>query len=741
MKPKFKLLMNSFAIIAFSLACTSPLYAQNSKQLYQNALIKEEGEGLLKEAIAIYELVVEDSNAKRLLRAKALLQIGGCYEKMGMKQAIKSYEKILEQFGDQAPIVAIAYERIQKRTNQSVVHKLKTSFKPTQTQILLKKIEYWKNEKYTYYDFSPDGKKFVYMDRSEPDHTFRLFAADISGNPVNFLIEQSEYFYEGNPRYSPDGKLIAFTGSIKNEDAGGEDYSVAIYIVNSDGGKPTQIGKKIHRYDTRGGLIWHPSGRYISYIKPSLGIVTIDMNGIFTDTISLNRYDNTRLTGYSPDGKWISYYSSPNEELASGLKNHEFDCYLVSTDSDIHIQLTQTKGYDGYGTWSDKDYSFYFVSETKEGRNIFKIKIDPDTGEKVGVPEQITFFYNANISSPKYINGKSTLTYVLSKEIWGILIPEKKGSDNFKKIASGKLPTLSPDGIIAYYFGVGENNQGIYAVNRLGGVKKKLIDLEPISDNFPSNCKYLSPDGKTIAFFTKKNEEKIELCFLSTENGKLYKSINIDYIGIVLPVWSPDSKEVAYAYNGGLYTVPAWRSKPEKLTKIGEWEPWSITWSPDGKYIAGLESRGPGKNDIMIVSVHDGVIKRLNTKEEESYKYGLEWHPGSEKLAYKLTYSSKNSIAGLREAYADGRSTTLLINQPIIKEIFGKWDPTGENYYFNGLSYGKRKLYKYNSTSKKITVFSNIEGVYLPFWSKYDNFMIINNRTVEEQLWMMKALD
>lgn len=233
----------------------------------------------------------------------------------------------------------------------------------------------------------------------------------------------------------------------------------------------------------------------------------------------------------------------------------------------------------------------------------------------------------------------------------------------------------------------------------------------------------------------------MELCFLSTENGKLYKSVNIEYKGVILTDWSPDSKKVAYAFNGGLYTVPAWRRKPEKLTNIGEWEPWSITWSPDGKYIAGLKFMGTDKNDIIIVSVKDGAIKRLNTKEEDDYKYGLEWHPGSKKLAYKLASNPKNNNYGLREAYVDGKPTTHLINQSIIKEIFGKWDSSGDNYYFVGMSFGNRKLYKYNLASKKITLFSTITGRHLPYWSKDDKFMIISNRTVEDQLWMMKGVE
>ena len=182
---------------------------------------------------------------------------------------------------------------------------------------------------------------------------------------------------------------------------------------------------------------------------------------------------------------------------------------------------------------------------------------------------------------------------------------------------------------------------------------------------------------------------------------KIFKSINIDFKGNILPAWSPDSKKVTYAYNGGLYTIPAWGIKSEKLAEIGEWEPWSIRWSPDGKYIAGfVYMDNENENHIIIVSSQDGEVKRLNTKEEDQYKEGLEWHPESQKLTY-MYYDPKNDGDGLREAYVDGKPTTPFINQPKIWDYMGKWDPDGKNYYFRGSYRGYWKLYKYNSASKE----------------------------------------
>ena len=90
----------------------TPLFSQSPEELFQKGMIKEEGEGSLQEAIDIYNEVVENVSAERSLRAKALLQVGLCYEKLGQNEAIKSYKKLISDFSDQEDIVAIGKKQL-----------------------------------------------------------------------------------------------------------------------------------------------------------------------------------------------------------------------------------------------------------------------------------------------------------------------------------------------------------------------------------------------------------------------------------------------------------------------------------------------------------------------------------------------------------------------------------------------------------------------------------------------------
>ncbi len=77
--------------LGFMMSFQTSILAQNSEKLFQQGMMKEEGEGNLKEAIAIYNKIVNNISAERNIRAKALLQVGICYEKLGNKNARKTY--------------------------------------------------------------------------------------------------------------------------------------------------------------------------------------------------------------------------------------------------------------------------------------------------------------------------------------------------------------------------------------------------------------------------------------------------------------------------------------------------------------------------------------------------------------------------------------------------------------------------------------------------------------------------
>ena len=111
MKP----ILTSFILAIFlTIGSINPSTAQTPEQLYQKGLTKEEGEGVLQDAINFYNQIADNPKADKSLQAKALLHIGMCYEKLGMQEAIKAYQRLVANFPTQKNEIAYARERLTK---------------------------------------------------------------------------------------------------------------------------------------------------------------------------------------------------------------------------------------------------------------------------------------------------------------------------------------------------------------------------------------------------------------------------------------------------------------------------------------------------------------------------------------------------------------------------------------------------------------------------------------------------
>ena len=86
--------------------------AQSGNELFQKALVKERSEGELTEAIKLYQTILQEYGKDRKLAARALLQLGRCYERLGQADARKAYERLLREYADQVEPVEDARARL-----------------------------------------------------------------------------------------------------------------------------------------------------------------------------------------------------------------------------------------------------------------------------------------------------------------------------------------------------------------------------------------------------------------------------------------------------------------------------------------------------------------------------------------------------------------------------------------------------------------------------------------------------
>ncbi len=102
-------------LLSSALLTASGLLASSVEETYQAALMQEKGEGDLKEAMRLYQQVIEaheKSEGDASMAARAQLRLGVCQEKMGLAQAHQTYEAVRDQYPDQSQAKEEATQRL-----------------------------------------------------------------------------------------------------------------------------------------------------------------------------------------------------------------------------------------------------------------------------------------------------------------------------------------------------------------------------------------------------------------------------------------------------------------------------------------------------------------------------------------------------------------------------------------------------------------------------------------------------
>jgi len=303
-----KSLRNIFILVAaLIVAGNLPSLAQTPEQLYQRGLMKEEGEGALQDAISFYNQIADNSDANQSLRAKALLHIGMCYERMGTREAVNAYQRLVTSFPTQKNEVAIARERL----NRLLLIAEKVPETPPLPKFTKIQIPTTISSSVR---LSPDGKNLALVSEK------KLYVMPLSGNigpefpgaPVHLNTDGIEV-EDTDMSWSGDGKWMAFN------DLGKDGGNQSIYIVPSKGGIPEKV---IENYrDARiinYRISLSPDGKKLAYSS-------VEDNKQHIYTIGIEGSNPIRLTNmearepvFSPDGTLIAYVEDKNLGAGQG---------------------------------------------------------------------------------------------------------------------------------------------------------------------------------------------------------------------------------------------------------------------------------------------------------------------------------------------------------------------------------------------------------------------------------------
>jgi hypothetical protein len=184
-------------------------------------------------------------------------------------------------------------------------------------------------------------------------------------------------------------------------------------------------------------------------------------------------------------------------------------------------------------------------------------------------------------------------------EIGKRLLPrDKSGGTGEMDLA----PTLSPDGRYVAFF----SRRGLFSIDlyvadaNTGRIVKKLTG--PESDNHFDALSFIdaagswSPDARKLAFVVFAEGDN-EIAVFDVRSREVERRINVPGVGAISDVaWGPDGR-IAFSGSAGgisdLYLLDLETQRVERLTsdRNADLQP---SWSPDGRTIVFASDRGPG---------------------------------------------------------------------------------------------------------------------------------------------------
>jgi Tol biopolymer transport system component len=404
-------------------------------------------------------------------------------------------------------------------------------------------------------DVSPDGKNIAF------DLLGDIYEMPITGGKAKRLT--TGLAFDAQPRYSPDGKKIAFV----SDKSGGDN----VWTMSLDMKDTTQLTQGNNNLFT--SPEWSPEGDYVVVSRAAgplggaakLYLINVESRG----TIALGRPSNAaKQLGavYTPDGRYI-YYAQRNGDWSYNAIFPQYQLFVY-----------------------DKNAGQASIMSSRYG-SAFRPAVSPDGNWLV--------FGSRNRAN----TGLRIRNLQSGDERW--LIENVQRDEMESRAPLDVLPgySFTPDSksvILAY-------NGEIYRVSLAGGTPTKIpfeadvkvdigpevkftyhVDTASVVTAKQIRSPVVSPDGKSVVFTA------FDRLWIKTLPDGTPKRLTNAESGEYHPAWSPDGRFIAYvtwddANGGQIMKVPAVGGTAIPLTRTAALYS-NLAWNPDGTRIVATRS-------------------------------------------------------------------------------------------------------------------------------------------------------
>lgn len=444
-----------------------------------------------------------------------------------------------------------------------------------------------------------------------------LYTAPLTGGEARRLT--SHVGYEIFPRFSPDGKTIAFTGEY--------DGNREVYVIPAEGGEPRRLTYTATNARDDVGDRMGPNNIVMTWTPDGEGVV---YRNRISDGFDGRLWVAPLSGGMShalplPEGGFCSFSPDNGKRMAYNRVFREFrnwkyyrggmadDIWLYDPAAKKVENLTNNVAQDICPMWIGDD--IYFISDRDKTMNLFVYHTAN------GQTEKVTDYTDYDIKFPStdgrqivYEHGGYLYRFDpqtrRAEQIHITLHAENVYARTEQKHVAGYVTAagLSADGKRLAVTARGE----VFDVPAKEGVTRNITRTPGANERGAD----WSPDGKYIAYISDRTGET-EIYLQPAEGGDPVQLTtgNDTYIRSLL--WSPDSKTVLYTdRKNRIVTVDVASKQKTVVMQNPEQKFYGVAFSPDSRWITYTK---PAKNDFSVVYVYNLVEKKEYPVTEKWY--------------------------------------------------------------------------------------------------------------------------
>jgi len=682
------------ALFLGGLAVSAPAQVENNHQaevLLQEAKHRALVDGDLERAIVLCKQILAEYSSNRTVAAKALLQMGGCYEKLGKQEAQTAYQRLIKEFADQNDVanqarVRLAAMESDNGKSEMAVRKI-WGAKGTKQELQDEDIAlYWLT--WGAGEPSPNGRYIAYTNWGPPS----IGVYDLSTGESRDITDEGTW--DGalptgeecgsNPIWSPDGRYVAYQWCIYGTKVDELKDHNELRIIGLDGEKPRRV---IYRTDSTEFVIprdWSPDGKTIlatiDHIKKgskwnidARRIVLISVEDgsrrilkTFEQDLGNENHRGDRMF-VSPDGRYIAYDIKSQPDWSR-------DIFLLKTDgSGDSTPLLTHPADDQLLGWAPDGKRVLFATnrtgvktmaliEVHEGQpgSVLQIRHLEPGFQPMGLTRNGAYYYSISKGTT------DIYTATLDLETGKVVVPPMRIKTPMESLAT--TPCWSSNGQYLAYF-TKSDSQGRYDTITIKSMLTREVRrikqserVVAIGRGGPHNLRW-SPDGRSFLVFawlhqplTKIQGGGIFLIDAQTGEETLVAQADESTGEVCLMArWSSDGKSVFYQ-KGYLVRAEEGMKNRARIIKrdlasgnerdvvkdsvviTGYWVWVGFSLSPDGRWIAYL-SGDPQENDpyspvvLKVKSVAGEETKDLLHSKQCVLLIG--WTPDGRHILYR----------------------------------------------------------------------------------------------------------